>query len=104
MNPSKLLKNSPVVIGPRIAQRLLAGVRRLKPESVQALANEMIAARLQFPQNAHMQAALVEEVGELAKAYLEGEPVEAIRKEALQVACVAMRIYEEGDRDFGDER
>lgn len=104
MNPRQVLKNSPVIISQTVAKRLLEGVRRLKADSVRDLANEIISARLQFPKNAHMQAALVEEVGELAQAYLKGEPIEAIRKEALQVACVAMRIYEEGDADFGDER
>jgi hypothetical protein len=64
------------------------------------LAEEVGRARAKFPQNRHMLAALVEEVGELAKALLEGELNEAIRAEALQVACVAIRIAEEGDADY----
>jgi hypothetical protein len=100
MNARQLLKNAPVTLSADIARSILANVPRLRPESVQALANEMIRARLKFPKNTHLQVALAEEVGELAKAHLEGSASEAIQLEALQVACVAMRIYEEGDRDF----
>jgi hypothetical protein len=64
------------------------------------LAEEVCRAREKFPKNGHMLAALAEEIGELAKALLEGEPNEAIRMEALQVACVAIRIAEEGDDDY----
>jgi hypothetical protein len=104
MNHRKLLKNTAVVLSPEIARSILGKVRRLEAESVQDLANEMIGARLKFPGNAHMFHALSEQIGELANAYLEGKSLEEIRKEALQVACVAMRIYEEGDADFGDVR
>jgi uncharacterized protein YgfB (UPF0149 family) len=103
MNPKQSLKTCPVVLSQQVAKRLLEGVRRLKPESVQDLANEMISARLQFPKNAHMLAALAKEMGELANAYIEGSGVDRVRSEALRVACVAMRIFEEGDADFGDE-
>jgi hypothetical protein len=48
------------------------------------LAEEIVRAREKFPRNGHMLAALMEEVGE----------------EAIQVACVALRIAEEGDADF----
>lgn len=71
-----------------------------RPVTMGDLAEEICRAREKFPKNAHMLAALVEEVGELAKALLEGEPNEDIRKEALQVACVAIRIAEEGDADY----
>lgn len=47
----------------------------------------------------HMLAALMEEVGEVAQAYLEGDHKHA-RHEALQVACVAWRIYTGGDDAF----
>lgn len=70
--------------------------------SASDLAEEILKAREKFPGNRYLLAALVEEVGELAKAYLQREGKEAIRKEALQVACVAMRIYEEGDAIFDD--
>ena len=64
------------------------------------LAEEVLRAREKFPSNRFLLAALTEEVGELAKAYLQREGRDAIRKEALAVACVAMRIYEEGDAIF----
>jgi NTP pyrophosphatase (non-canonical NTP hydrolase) len=62
--------------------------------------DEVVAARSKFPGNAHMLAALVEEVGELAQAMLQGQPIQRIIDEAKQVACVAIRIIEEGDADF----
>ncbi len=49
----------------------------------------------------HWLAILTEEVGELAKAILEaahGSPVEDIRKEAVQVAAVAVALIECLDR------
>lgn len=46
-----------------------------------------------------MLAALMEEVGELAQALLEGD-ADNFRTEALQVACVAIRLITEGDADF----
>lgn len=61
---------------------------------------EVVFARRKFPNNAHMLAALTEEVGELARALLEGEGKARIRAEAIQVACVALRIATEGDADF----
>ena len=70
--------------------------------SASDLAEEVMRARQKFPGRRFLLAALTEEVGELAKAYLQREGDEAVRKEALQVACVAMRIYEEGDETFDD--
>ena len=61
---------------------------------------EVVRARTKFPNNHKMLAALVEEVGELAKALLQRMPSAEVRKEAIQVACVAIRIIEEGDADF----
>jgi NTP pyrophosphatase (non-canonical NTP hydrolase) len=46
-----------------------------------------------------MLAALTEEFGELVET-LDSENLASIRKEALQVACVAIRIAEEGDNTF----
>lgn len=71
-----------------------------RPASVCDLAEEMVRAREKFPANALLLAALAEEMGELAKALLQREGSDRVRKEALQVACVAMRIYEEGDATF----
>lgn len=62
--------------------------------------DEVERARAKFPGRGHLTAALMEEVGEVAKALLEGEPVESLRAECVQVACVAIRIAEEGDEDF----
>jgi hypothetical protein len=73
------------------------------PASMLDLGCEVSRARLKFPSNAHMFAALSEEVGEVAKALLEGQGRDRIRAEALQVACVAMRLYEEGDADFPEK-
>ena len=68
--------------------------------STHALDGEVYSARKKFPSSAFLMTALVEEVGELARAFLQrrtGDIPGSIRAEALQVACVAMRIYEEGD-------
>ncbi|KAB0665635.1 hypothetical protein F6V25_07895 [Oryzomonas japonica] len=64
------------------------------------VAEEIQAARKKFPDNGHLLAALVEEVGELATAYLENEGTSRVWDEAKQVACVAARIATEGDSDF----
>lgn len=72
----------------------------LQSASIHDLNCEVARARRKFPSNAHMLAALTEELGETAQALLEGQGRERIRAEALQVACVAMRLYEEGDADF----
>lgn len=63
------------------------------------LAEELARARAKHFSQTRMLAALMEEVGETAQAYLEGQPEHA-RQEALQVACVAMRIFLDGDWDF----
>lgn len=70
------------------------------PETRDALCAEVTRARAKFPGNRHLLAALTEEVGELAQAMLQGKPTAEIQREALQVACVALRIFEEGDASF----
>ena len=65
-------------------------------KAVDDLMAEMARARKKFPGNRYLLAALVEEVGELGEAMLSGTREEAYQ-EALQCACVAMRIAEEGD-------
>lgn len=77
-------------------------VRSVNRESIEALDAEMGRAREKFPSNRYLMTALVEEVGELAQATLQQQGRERIRREALQVACVAMRIYEEGDPVYDD--
>lgn len=76
--------------------------KTLTAESSCDLLEEVVRARAKFPGNRFLLAALTEEVGELARAYLQREGRERVRREALQVACVAMRIYEEGDATFDD--
>lgn len=67
----------------------------------EALAAEILAelrrAREKFPGNNVMTLALVEEVGELAKATFE-ESRDRVRQEAIQVAVMAMRVVLDGDR------
>lgn len=57
---------------------------------------ELKRARKKSPSSDAVMTALTEEVGELAKAHME-EPWERVYKEAVQVACVAIRIAIEGD-------
>lgn len=58
---------------------------------------ELIRARKKFPEQTAevFLLALMEEVGELAQAYLQGKPAAEIYAEAAQVACVAVRVMEE---------
>jgi hypothetical protein len=70
-------------------------------ESLGDLAEELVRARRKFPGNDHLTVALGEEFGELCRAQLQRKGRDEIRKEALQVACVAMRIYEEEDATLG---
>lgn len=64
------------------------------------VSREIDSARAKHPGNAHLLVALMEEVGELAKAHLDSEGSERVWAEAKQVACVAGRIALEGDSDF----
>jgi hypothetical protein len=65
-------------------------------KTIADLMAEITRARTKFPGNRFLLAALVEEVGELAEAMATGTK-EEVYKEALQCACVAIRIAEEGD-------
>lgn len=67
--------------------------------------DELVAARKAFPENTHKLAALMEEVGELAQAMMHhdrklGISVHEVLREAIQVACMAVRIAVEGDENF----
>ena len=64
------------------------------------IAEEVVAARKKFPGSEFLLAALMEEVGELARAFLQNEGQQRVYDEAKQVACVALRIMEEGDSTF----
>jgi NTP pyrophosphatase (non-canonical NTP hydrolase) len=71
-----------------------------RADTLYAIVQEVQRARMKHRSNAHMMVALTEEVGELAQALLENGNGERAREEAIQVACVAIRIIEEGDADF----
>ena len=87
----------------RVLQR---DVRTATSVAITALRAELVSARAKFPGNRHNLAALTEEVGELNQAMIEyhrGNPdvsADDIFKEAIQVACVALRVATEGDADF----
>jgi len=68
--------------------------------TLDAISHEVMLARRKFPGNRFLLAALMEEVGELAQAMLQNKPRDEIDREAIQVACVAVRILEEGDASF----
>lgn len=83
--------------------KMRRGGKELRPPNAVTLAEisvEVSEARAKFPSPRHLCVALMEEVGELAKALLESDDWEDVRSEAKQVACVAIRIMEEGDSDF----
>lgn len=69
----------------------------------QEILHELIRARTKFPGKNVTFAALVEEVGELATATFE-EPRANVRKEAVQVAVMAMRMVLDGDHTFDQWR
>ena len=92
----------------------------LKP-IFEAIEDEIIRATRKFPSNKHMLPALNEEVGELNKAMMELDRERYIEfhklgnettieklitmnqevfDEAMQVACMAIRIMIEGDANF----
>jgi hypothetical protein len=60
---------------------------------------ELERARAKFPGKNVTFAALVEEVGELATAVFE-ESADRVRKEAIQVAVMAMRMILDGDHCY----
>jgi hypothetical protein len=69
------------------------------------LDDEVTRARRAIPICEDAYAALLEELGELANALIEHKyrhaPARNVRAEALQVACVAVRIGSEGDVAYG---
>lgn len=70
----------------------------VETRSIGELLAEVYHARRKFPSPDHLLVALMEETGELARACLQHGPrSDEARREALQVAAVALRIYEEGD-------
>lgn len=87
------------------ALRLSAGGGEKGPEALLAdeILAELVRARTKFPGKNVTFAALVEEVGELATATFE-ESRDRVRKEAVQVAVMAMRMVLDGDHTFDDWR
>lgn len=75
---------------------------RPSEQTINDIITEVTRARKKFPDNRYLLSALMEEVGELAKEYLEKGSNENIYIEAMQIACVAIRIMEEGDSIFSD--
>jgi len=65
--------------------------------------DELTRAREKFPGDRVTFTALVEEVGELAKAFLD-EPQDRIREEAVQVAVMAIRCVLDGDSSYNKLR
>lgn len=67
--------------------------------AIYKVAEEVTRARALHPGNAEMLIALTEEVGEVCRAVLDRD-FEHAAVEAIQVACVAVRIAEEGDASW----
>lgn len=67
------------------------------------ISEELERARTKFPGKNVTFMALVEEVGELSKAMFE-ENRAAVRKEAIQVAVMAMRVILDGDQTLDEWR
>lgn len=61
---------------------------------------ELTRARRKFPDPEHLLPALMEEVGELAQSLLQEGNSKHTYKEAIQVACVALRIAVEKCPEF----
>lgn len=65
--------------------------------------DELARARTKFPESDVTILALMEEVGELAKAAFE-EPRARVRQEAIQVAVMAIRVILDGDSSTNNIR
>lgn len=78
------------------------GPRSPAAASLASLVERVAKGRAKFPGNRFMLPALMEEVGELARALLQRKGPEEVRAEALDTAAVALRIFEEGDATFDD--
>jgi len=74
--------------------------KRVETLTLNKVIAEVDRARTKFPGGAMLLPALMEEVGELAKALLQKKTRDEWEKEAIQVAAVAVRIIEEGCPEF----
>jgi len=84
----------------------------IKPATLDKIKEELEFARARFPNDNMNFTALVEEVGELAKALIEHRRsherndsarlyyMREVAREAIQVAVMAIRVVEEGDCDY----
>lgn len=68
----------------------------------QAVEKELFSARQKFPGKRLTMVALVEEVGEVAKALLDESP-QRVYDEAVQVAVMAQRLATEGDTSIRED-
>lgn len=85
------------------AELKVIGVNIASGLFIESMKEELDRARAKFPDAKHSLAALMEEVGELAKAILD-ESWARVRAEAIQVAVMACRVAVEGDRSFNEWR
>lgn len=98
--PIRVIAEAP----PPYPQRLLEFHREeiqttMRSTSVIALCERIDEGRLKHPLPRNLLVALMEEVGELARALLQGQDDLSVRSEALDVATLAMRIFEEYEND-----
>lgn len=75
--------------------------RKSDVDFVALVLSEVEFARRKFPSNKVLFAALVEEVGEVAKA-LQDETRERVMSELVQVAAMALRLAVEGDPAYSN--
>lgn len=70
----------------------------IEGKTISLVDDEVVRSRTKFPGNGRMLWALSEEVGEVARAFIDHGPnSDSAKTEAIQVAATALRIYEEGD-------
>lgn len=60
------------------------------------VANELQKAREKYPDPRHLMTALTEHAGKLARAFLD-KPMADVYREAVEVACIAIRLATESD-------
>lgn len=96
MNPGPYHHLAALVRQKREEATMHSNATPLKDETLTALQKEVVKAKTKHPEAKLMLPALMEEVGELAKGYMEEHPVMEVKLEALHCAVVALRIFEEG--------
>ena len=79
-----------------LSNLVVTGIPEQDIEFVELLLDEVTFARSKYPSNTVLFAALVEEVGEVAKA-LQDETRDRLVAELVQVAALALRLAVEGD-------